>query len=253
MTYPDGGPQQPNPGWQPGPQQPGPQQPSPQQPGPQHQQGPQYPVPQHPGQPYPGQPYPGRQYPGHQQYPGQQYQGQPYPGQPYPGQPPHPRRAGPNKVMPVVAALLFLPGVILGYVASFPVVAQEVVSPYLGVSLFGLPLTEAVTGNIDFAVSLTLTVVSLVLCLAVLLACRVPGVRWALVAIAALVTVSNVWAIIEVLANWPSEWVVVPAISLVLWLVAALVAALPVVGRAMRGGHPAGPPAMPGPPPPAHW
>ncbi|PSL58632.1 hypothetical protein B0I31_101853 [Saccharothrix carnea] len=218
-----------------------------QQPGPQ-----QYPCRPHPGQP---------PYQGQQPHPGQPYPGQPYPGQPYPGQPPvgypggpqaHPGGPKPpSKAFAVVSALLFLPNVILLYVVSMPFVADGRPSPHFWVSLIGVPLSEEVTGNVDFAVSVSLTVASVVLVLAVLLACRVPGVRWALLGIALVAVANYVYVVIDILANIPGEFVVLPAIALLLWLVSGLVAALPPVGRAMRGAKPRTPGhQVAGPPPP---
>lgn len=210
-------------------------------------------------------PHPGQQ-PGPQQYPGQPYPGQPYPGQPYPGPPPvgYPGHPGgpqaypggpkpPSKAFAVVSALLFLPNVILLYVVSMPFVADGTPSPHFWVSLIGIPLSEEMTGNVDFAVSVSLTVASVVLLLAVLLACRVPGVRWALLGIALVAAANYVYVVIDILANIPGEFVVLPAIALLLWLVSGLVAALPPVGRAMRGAKPRTPPQPAGPPAPGQW
>lgn len=231
-----------------------------QQPGPQQYPGQPHPPgqPPHPAQQlYPGQPYPGQPHPG-QPHPGQPHPGQPYPGQPYPGQPPVGYPGGPkppSKAFAVVSALLFLPNVILLYVVSAPFVADGTPSPHFLVSLIGIPLSEEVTGNVDFAVSVSLTVASVVLVLAVLLACRIPGVRWALVGITLLAVANYVYVVIDVLATVPGEFVVLPAIALLLWLVSGLVAALPPVGRAMRGAKPGTPPhPVAGPPPvPGQW
>lgn len=214
--------------------------------------------------PHPGQQPGPQQYPGQPHLPGQPFPGQPYPGQPpvgYPGQPPYPGQpyAGgpkpPSKAFAVVSALLFLPNVILLYVASMPFVADGRPSPHFWVSLIGIPFSEQVTGNIDFAVSVSLTVASVVLVLAVLLACRIPGVRWALVGIALLAVANYVYVVVDVLANIPGEFVVLPAIALLLWLASGLIAALPPVGRAMRGAKPRTPPhQVTGPPPvPGQW
>ncbi|MFI9816637.1 hypothetical protein [Saccharothrix variisporea] len=231
----------PNPGWQ---QQP--------QPGaPQQYQGqpplggayPQQPYPgQPPAQPY-GQPHPG-QYPGMPGQPGQPGQ----PGMPmqYPG---HPRK--PSAAAAVVAGLLFLPAVIYTYIAAGLSWTGKPPSPHIGVSVLGMAFSEDITRNGDFAITISMIVASIVLLLALVQVFRVPGVRWGLVVLGALCTVYYIYAVIWIVANGGGEYAIVPAVCLLLWLAATIVAALPAVGRASRRF---GPP-QPGlaPPPPAHW
>ena len=231
-----------------------------QQPGP-----PQYPgQPQHPGQPHPGPQYPGQQYPG-QPFPGQPHPGQPYPGQPYPGQP-----RPPSKAMAVVSGLLYLPGTLLALAGSISLATRGA----LGYDLWGAvlmpPFPRFVIG-FDLVVTISFVLPGLALVLAVLLMARVPGVRWALVAISLVAAVHYGMLLANIMSALPPTRGIMPAVGLVLWLVAGLVAVLPPVGRAMRGaktktppqfGPPMGgppmagppmtgpPPGVPGPPPP---
>ncbi|MCE6999282.1 hypothetical protein LZG04_31410 [Saccharothrix sp. S26] len=192
-------------------------------------------------------PQPGQQ-PGPQQYPGlQQYPGSPphpYPGQPpYPSQPPYPGQAypgpprPPGKAMPVVAGLLYLPGVLLALVGSFGLASRS----GFAFDLWGAILVPPFPGGygsfaVASAVSFVLPVSALVL--AVLLMCRVPGVRWGLVAISVPAAVHFALLLADIASNLPPSTGFMPAIALLLWLVAAL----PPVGRAMRGAKPKTPP-----------
>ncbi|NUS66668.1 MAG: hypothetical protein HOQ46_23805 [Saccharothrix sp.] len=219
--------------------------------------------PQHPHQPYPAQPYPNQPYAG-QPYPGQPYADQPHPGRPYAGppypaypQPPLPPRA-PSKAMPVVAGLLYLPGVLLALVGAIGLASRSGFAFELWGAILVPPL---IPDPGSFAVLFVLPVLALVL--AVLLMARVPGVRWGLVAISLIAVVHFALVVANVSSVFPLTYGIVPVIALVLWLVAGVVAALPPVGRATRGATPKapphhppgahlppGPPPLTGPPPP---
>ncbi|NUU21338.1 MAG: hypothetical protein HOV68_07450 [Streptomycetaceae bacterium] len=216
----------------------------------------------YPGQPplpgqqqYPGQPqaYP---YPGGPQYPGapQGYPGQPpYPGPPYPGQhqpgPPKP----PGKAMPVVAALLYLPGILLSLAGSAVLVMRDGLFELTG-AIAVLPLPGGVIKSLDTMIVLTFVLPVVALVLAVLLMARVPGVRWGLVVISLVAALHFVLSLLQVSSVLPPVYGVMSGIALVLWLVPGLIAVLPPVGRAMRGARPTPPrPAVPGGPPPGQW
>ncbi|GAB2982272.1 hypothetical protein [Saccharothrix stipae] len=249
----------PNPGQQPGPQQ--------------------YPGQPHPGQPpYPGQPpQPGQLQPGRPPHPGQPpftgqpplggqppYPGPPHPGaqQPYPGQPPYPGAPyqgppkPPGRAMAVVAALLYLPGVLLALVGAIGFASHSGFALDLWGAILMPPFPRAY-GSFEVASAVSFVLPGLALVLVVLLICRVPGVRWALVAISLLAVVHFGLVLADVMSVLPLFSGIMPVIALLLWLVAGLVAALPPVGRATRGAKPktpphqvAGPPPVPGPPPP---
>lgn len=221
----------------------------------------------HPGAPqqYQGQPPLGGAYP--QQYPGRPASGPlpgqpasgPFPGQPgpYPGMPPrYPGHPGPPRrpgaAAAVVAGLLFLPIVIYTYIAAILSWEGKPPSIHIGASVLGGAVSGHITRNIDFAITISMIIASVVLVLALVLVFRVPGVRWGLVALGAVCTTYYAYAIIRFLSiGAPTEFVVMPVVCALLWLVPTIVAALPAVGRASRR---TGPP-QPGlaPPPPAQW
>ncbi|MER5267486.1 hypothetical protein ABTZ99_35865 [Actinosynnema sp. NPDC002837] len=266
------------------------------------QQYPGQPMPgqQYPGQPLPGQPMPGQPLPG-QPMPGQPFQGQPMPGQPFPGQPPFPGAQPPfpgqgypgypgppkppGKAMAVVAGLLYLPGVLLALIGAAGFASQTGFAMELWGTILVPPFPRNY-GSFEVAAAVAFVLPALALILVVLLFSRVPGVRWGLVAISLLAVVSFGLIVVDVSPGLPLSFGIMPVVALVLWFVAGLVAALPPVGRAMRGAKPktpphqqAGPPmggppmggppmggpppgvpgppppGVPGPPPPAqgHW
>ncbi|CCH34773.1 hypothetical protein ABZ816_29560 [Actinosynnema sp. NPDC047251] len=191
-----------------------------------------------PGRPYPGQPQPGPQQPGQLQ-PGQPQPGQPYPGQAAPGQP----YGGPGYGRPdkpgggaaVLAGLLFLPAVIYTLIAAFTSWDGRPDSLHLFISVLGMAFAHDVTGNVDFAITVSMIVAPIVLVLALLLVFRVPAVRWALTVLGALCAIYYVYAVIKLLTTTGGgEFVILPVVALLLWLVPTFVAALPPVGRATR-------------------
>ncbi|MFE9745183.1 hypothetical protein ACFYOT_09785 [Saccharothrix saharensis] len=204
----------------------------------------------HPGprpgpQQFPGPPPP----PGHGPYPGQP----PFPGQPVHGGPPYPGQflgppRPPGKAMPVVAGLLYLPGVLLSLVASIGLASRSGFALDLWGAILMPPFPRAY-GSFDVAATVSFVLPVPALILAVLLMARVPGVRWGLVAISALAVVHFGLMLADVVSVLPPSVGVMPAIALVLWLAAGLIAALPPVGRATRGAKPKTPPnPMAGPP-----
>ncbi|WP_309117635.1 hypothetical protein [Saccharothrix sp.] len=228
----------------------------------------------HPGAPqqYQGQPPLGGAYP--QQYPGQPASGPfpghsgsgPFPGQPgplpgqpspYPGMPPqYPGHPGPPRkpgtAAAVVTGLLFLPIVIYTYIAAILSWEGKPPSIHIGTSVLGGAVSGYITRNIDFAITISMIIASVVLVLALVQVFRVPGVRWGLVALGAVCTIYYVYAIIRFLSiGGPSEFVIMPLVCVLLWLVPTIVAALPAVGRASRRSGP--PQPGPAPPPPAQW
>ncbi|MEU7528591.1 hypothetical protein AB0A74_22865 [Saccharothrix sp. NPDC042600] len=210
----------------------------------------------HPGAPqqYQGQPPLGGAYP--RQYPGQPAAGPfpgPYAGQPgMPGMPPQYPAAprGPSAAAAVVAGLLFLPIVIYTFVAAVLSWEGKPPSIHIGASVLGAAVSGHITRNMDFAITISMIVASLVLVLALVQVFRVPGVRWGLVALGAVCTVYYTYATIRILAHGASEFVVMPLVCVLLWLVPTIVAALPAVGRASRR---TGPPRPGLAPPPARW
>lgn len=166
--------------------------------------------------------------------------------------------------MPVVAALLYLPGVILSLVGSIGLASRDGFAFFLWGAILMPPFPRRY-GSFDAAVIVSFVLPGLALVLAVLLLSRVPGVRWALVAISVLAVVHFGLGLTTRMGTaLPPSSGIMLVVALVLWLVAGLVAALPPVGRAMRGakartparqvaGPPVPGPPMAGPPGPGQW
>ncbi|WP_433265174.1 hypothetical protein ACQPZF_37170 [Actinosynnema sp. CS-041913] len=228
----------PNPGWQ--------QQPQPGPPFAGHQPPPGQAYGQPPGQPYaqPGQPYAGQ--------PGQSQPGQPYPGQPYPGQPYGvPRRQGPG--LAILAGLAFLPAVLYTYISAIMSWDGSPDSLHVMASVLGLAFSEDITGNVDFAITVSMIVASLVLLLAIAQAVRAPVVRWVLATLGGLVVAYYVYAVIWMLSRGGSSFVALLLVALFLWLIPTFIAVLPPVGRATRRAPATPLPQAPQPPMPGQW
>lgn len=187
-----------------------------QQPGyPQHQYGQQY------GQPY-GQAY------------GQGYGQQPgYPGGGY-GPPgygaPSPALAYLSAVVFLICGILALVTAIVGW--SGPSLDNiDIV-----VATVGFAFTDDLTGNIDFAISATMTVACSTLVFALALFARLDFVRWVLAFIGGLVTAYYVYATIKVLSEeGGGEVIAMILVSLLAWAAVTVLVLLPGTGRAMRG------------------
>jgi hypothetical protein len=115
--------------------------------------------------------------------------------------------------------------------------------------LVGVAFTDDITGNIDFAISATMTVACTTLTFALIQFSRLEFVRWVLAVVGALVTAYYIYAIIWLLSNDGGEVIAMPLVSWLLWLGATVLAVLPATGRAMRRRQPAGPPGPPPGPP----
>lgn len=118
-------------------------------------------------------------------------------------------------------------------------------------ALVGAAFSEEVTSNLDFAISVSMTVACTTLLFALLLFARLGFVRWILAVVGALVSAYYIYAIIWVLSHDGGEFIAMVLVSFVLWLAATVLAILPATGRAMRG-HQAPPPGQPGYPQPGY-
>jgi len=158
-----------------------------------------------------------------------------YPQQP--GYPPygHYRPAGPNNALAYVSAGLFLFGGVLTLIIA--IVGWDGTSDNVDmvVALVGAAFSEEFTGNLDFAISVTMSVACTSLCLGLALLARVDLVRWLLAFVGALVSVYYLYAVIKLLADGGGEYVAMVLVSLLLWVAATVLVLLPGTGRAMRG------------------
>ncbi|MEU6645923.1 hypothetical protein ABZ863_25710 [Saccharomonospora sp. NPDC046836] len=184
------------------------------------------------------------------------YQQQPpYPQQPYGygyGPPPgygYPHK--PSTAMAYVAAGLFVPVIAFTYIVvaiSWDGTPESEGDLHALVSVLGVAFSDDITGNVDFAITLSMIFASVTTLFAVLLACRLRAVRWVLVYLAANAVLYYLYAITDLLSNEAGDYVLLPIVALLLWVVPLVVATLPATGRAIRSARPAGPPVAHG-----HW
>jgi hypothetical protein len=102
-------------------------------------------------------------------------------------------------------------------------------------SLIGIAFTEDLTGNVDFAISTSLSVACTTLIFALVLISRLEFVRWVLGFVGAVTSVYYIYAIIWLLSNDGEEVIAVPLLAWVLWTGATVLVLLPQTRRAMRG------------------
>ncbi|MFD2398075.1 hypothetical protein ACFSVJ_16815 [Prauserella oleivorans] len=147
----------------------------------------------------------------------------------------------PSTAPAYLCAALFLPAVVLTYVAAIVSTDGSVESTFdmhMLSALVAVTFSDDVTGNIDFAVSMSYTYLSVVLLFVVLLCIRLGFARWVGAALGFVAVVYYFCAMIYFLSNDATEMIVMPLVLVVLWLIPAVVAVLPPTGRAMRGYRP---------------
>lgn len=164
-------------------------------------------------------------------YPQPQYG--PPPG--YPGYGPPGYQGPPGTAMAYVSAVLFLVCGILALITAIVGWDGESSNVDMLVALVGAAFSDDVTGNIDFAVSVTMSVACSALVFALVLFARLDFVRWLLGVIGGVVTVYYLYAIIKLLADGGGEFIAMVLVSFLLWTAATVVVLLPATGRAMRG------------------
>lgn len=182
--------------------------------------------------PQPGYPPPPQYGPQHAPQFGPHYASEYGPPPGYPGYGP-PQR--PGTAAAYVCAGLFLICGVLALITAIVGWDGTATNVDMLVALVGAAFTEDVTGNVDFAVSATMTVACSTLVFALVLLTRLDAVRWLLGVVGGLVTVYYLYAIIKLLADGGAEFVALVLVSFLLWTAATVVALLPATGRAMRG------------------
>lgn len=165
-----------------------------------------------------------------------------YPPPPYGySPPPHGYSSPPVSSAPALwSSMLFGLCALLCFVFAIPGFDGPKVSTGTRLAaLIGQMFSEYTTRNIDFGVSVTITVGCTTALLAVLVGCRFGIARWILVGLSTVVALYYVYALVRMVdLDVPARfypWIVVALMS---WTSAAIVAALPVTGRAMRGYRP---------------
>jgi hypothetical protein len=135
-----------------------------------------------------------------------------------------------------VVAALFAACAVLSFVLAAVSWSGEA-DPHVMAAVIGVIESHRVTGNIDFAISVTMTAACTTLTFALVLLARLALARWVLVAVGGIVTGYYLIAIVYLLAHDGAALTGLPAAALALWLCATVVAALPATARAMRGGR----------------
>ncbi|HEX6357506.1 hypothetical protein [Actinophytocola sp.] len=185
-------------------------------------------------------------------YPPQGYGPQGYPpyGPPPPGYAPY-GYGRPSTALAYITAIVFVVCGVLALILA--IVGWRGVqgdNQIMVAAMVGAAFSEDLTGNFDFAVSLTMSVACTTMTFALLLFARLEFVRWILAVVGALTTAYYIYAIIWLLSNDGGEVIAMVLVSWLLWLAATVLAVLPATGRAMRRRQqPAG---MPGYPPPGY-
>jgi hypothetical protein len=104
-------------------------------------------------------------------------------------------------------------------------------------SAIGFAFSKETTDNIDFGISVTMTVACTTLTFALIALARLDFMRWILGVLGALVAAYYLYALIYLLAHDAAKFVGLVIGALLLWLAATVTAFLPATGRAMRGAE----------------
>jgi hypothetical protein len=137
--------------------------------------------------------------------------------------------------MAYVCAVLFLVCGVLALITAIVSWDGSADNVDLLVATVGAAFSDDVTGNIDFAISVAMTVACSTLVFALILFARLDFVRWILGFIGGVVTIYYVYAIIKILSDGGGELIAMLLVSFVLWAAATVLVLLPATGRAMRG------------------
>lgn len=162
----------------------------------------------------------------------------PQPGYPgYHGPPPgYGQYGGPPR--PSTALAYIVVGIFLvcgGFTLLGSITALEGESPDILASVVGFAFTEDATGNMDFAISMSMSVACSTLTTALVMIARLEFVRWILGFLGGLTTIYYIYAIIWLIDHESEDYVLLPIVALLLWAGGTVVVLLPQTARAMRG------------------
>ncbi|TCP54009.1 hypothetical protein EV191_10349 [Tamaricihabitans halophyticus] len=176
-------------------------------------------------------------------------QGWPSPsGMPYGGQPSYPPAARPSALLARLTAALFI--ACAGFAIATGIVSLDgaPTNLHLFSGVLGLMFSEAVTGDVTFALIVTMAVGALTLVFAVLLACRFRIGRPMLAVLGLLVAGYYAYTAIALFGDNLAGYTVVPIAAGAAWLLGMVLVLLPPVGRAL-GRHAQPQPPLNVPPP----
>src|SRR5262245_29321630 len=147
-------------------------------------------------------------------YPPQGYGPQGY--QPYGSPPPG---YGPYGYGPPSPALAFITAIVFIVCGGLSLILAIVGwdgtsdSPTMMVAIIGAAFTDDITGNVDFAISATMTVACTTLSFALILFARLEFVRWILAVVGALVTAYYIYAIIWILSHDGGKYIAMTLVA----------------------------------------
>ena len=156
--------------------------------------------------------------------------------QPYPAQWPlaHPAPQRRNSTAPAyIAAALFIACAVEAF--AFAAVSWDGTgSPWVLAAVIGLLYSGRVTGNVDFGITMTMTVACMTITLALVLLARLAFARWILAGLGGLVAAYYACAVLYLIIHGSARLVPLPVLALLSWSAATVMALLPYTARAMR-------------------
>lgn len=101
-------------------------------------------------------------------------------------------------------------------------------------AVIGIVYSGRITGNVDFGISMTMSVACTTLTFALILLARLAFARWLLAGVGGAVVAYYAVAVIYLVVHGATGLVALPVLALLTWSAATTVALLPATARAMR-------------------
>lgn len=101
-------------------------------------------------------------------------------------------------------------------------------------AVVGILYSGRVTGNVDFGISMTMTVACTTLTFAVILLARLAFARWVLAALGGLIAAYYAAAIVYLVAHHAVNVIGLPMLAFLLWTAATAMSLAPFTAKAMR-------------------
>jgi hypothetical protein len=139
----------------------------------------------------------------------------------------------PSTAPAYITAVLFLGCALLSFILAF-VSWDGTGSPYALAGVIGMLYSGRLTGNVDFAISTTMTVACTTVTFAGILLGRLAFARWFLAGLGGLVVAYYACAVIYLVVRGGAQYVAVPVLAMLLWAAATAMALLPFTAKAMR-------------------
>ena len=143
----------------------------------------------------------------------------------------------PSTVPAYVTAGLFIACSLLSFVLA-ALGWNGIDNPHAIAAVIGMLYSGKVTGNVDFGISMTMTVACTTITFALILLARLSFARWFLAALGGLVSAYYASAVVYIVVHGAISYVALPLLALMLWAAATAMALLPLTMRAMRRRRP---------------